>query len=145
MKKVHLSLPVADIAASRAFYNEFFGAEPSKEKVDYLKYEPADLALNISFHPLADGAVAEPQRHHLGVEFDSAEALDAAHQRLLRADLVADERQAAVCCYADQDKFHVQDPSGYRWELYRLLQDTDRRQQPDSGCCVGDNTQAACC
>ncbi len=144
MKKVHLSLAVTDIAASRAFYSVLFDTPPSKEKVDYLKFEPRDLALNISFSLSASGA-AEPERHHLGIEVDSTAALDALHERLLTAGLVSDRRVASVCCYAEQDKFHAQDPSGYRWELYRLLEDTEIKRKDGGNCCVDNPSAGTCC
>ncbi len=52
MRKVHLSLPVRDLAATEAFYAALFDDQPSKKKSDYLKFEPEELALNISFVPI---------------------------------------------------------------------------------------------
>ena len=40
MLKLHLSLPVTDLAATEAFYATLFNAPPSKSKGDYLKFEP---------------------------------------------------------------------------------------------------------
>ena len=131
--RFHISLPVSDIARSTAFYRTLLCAEPVKARIDYAKFLPEALALNLSLHH-SPAAVHSVVPVHVGLEFLDRASLGAAHQRLLEAGL-AGERTTSVCCYANQDKFWTRDPDGYRWELYVLLEDTEQRMSPDTSCC----------
>ena len=126
MLKLHLSLPVTDLAATEAFYATLFNARPSKKKGDYLKFEPDEPPLNISFTPVSKQERPETQRH-LGIQFPSQEDLDRSFERLSAAHLVHVTRESSICCYANQDKFWVSDPDGYQWELYYLVAESDVR------------------
>lgn len=137
--RFHVNLPVADVERSVAFYRELFRSEPVKQRDDYAKFLPPDVALNISFRRDPEG-VAALETPHLGFEVLSREALERAHRRLAAAGL-AETRETSVCCYALQDKFWVTDPDGYRWELYYLVEDTAEKMSPSTGCCASD---AAC-
>lgn len=139
MQKVHMSLPVTDLVATERFYSTLFDTTAVKKKTDYLKFEPAQLALNISFVP----APAAMTDRHLGIQFSTADELDAAYERLKAAGLVSVERETSICCYADQDKFWVRDPDGYEWELYYLLSDSEIKIQETS--CCGQAQSNACC
>lgn len=143
MQKVHMSLPVKDVQVTAKFYEELFQSRPTKVKSDYVKFEPDSVPINISFMPLPSGQAAEPQRHHLGFQFPSQEALDREFARLERLNLVHGKRESSICCYADQDKFHVVDPDGYEWELYYLLSDSDLKIQADTSCCATEETACA--
>ncbi len=145
MMKVHMSLAVQDIVATSTFYQTLFQSQPAKIREDYVKFEPETLALNISFTALDKARPADPDRHHLGIQFPSQEALNQTFDRLQAANLVVGERESSVCCYADQDKFHVRDPDGYEWELYYLLSDSDIKIDPDSNCCQSESQTTACC
>lgn len=147
--KVHLSLPAADLDATRAFYEALFGAPPVKVRHDYLKFDPEGLPLNISF-VLADRP-AEPG--HRGIEVADSTLLDAIHDRMQIVGGITKPRETGVCCYADQDKFWVTDPLGHRWEVYQLVSDaTDAvsaAPAAGNGCCASQRTNDgggdACC
>ena len=63
--------------------------------------------------------------NHLGVEVDSAGAVDAEQARLAQAGLAAVDERDTTCCYARQDKFWVTGaPGGERWEIYTVLADS---------------------
>ena len=128
--RFHTSLPVRNIQATIAFYRVLFDCEPVKTKRDYAKFLPAGGGLNISFHEDPD-AVAKLSSLHIGYEMPDRAALDLAHDRLTRAGLVTVERETSVCCYANQDKFWVTDPSG-DWEIYLLLEDTEQKIAVDN-------------
>ncbi len=132
--RFHTSLPVQDIKATIDFYQTLFGAGPAKVKKDYAKFLPPSGGLNISFHQMAD-VPPEYLEVHLGFELPDQEALNLLHKRLLSTGLVSEERDTSICCYANQDKFWVQDPTGYRWELYVLLEDTALKIDPEPACC----------
>lgn len=148
MHKVHLSLPVTDIEKTSEFYQVLFQSPPVKSKGDYVKFLPTDLGLNISFTQTTDSAIAT-HHHHLGIELSSPTALQQAHERLSHAGLVSDNRETSICCYANQDKFHVTDPDGYEWELYYLISDTHEKHSPATQCCSAkDNATTlatSCC
>lgn len=130
--RFHTSLPVTNIEATEAFYRLIFEASPTKRKPDYLKF--LTPGLNISFHrtegaqPLTDV--------HLGFEVSSPAELNELHQRLAREGIISTPRETSVCCYANQDKFWVTDPSGYRWELYYLVEAAEQKIDPSSQCCA---------
>lgn len=144
MMKVHLSLPVKDLDATETFYSTLFDAAPVKKKVDYLKFEPAQPALTISFVAVEQTNDVQTDRH-LGIKFSSQSVLDAAFERLDVANLTTGKRERSICCYADQDKFWVQDPDGYEWELYYVLSDSEIKKQTKSQCCVNEPTRSNCC
>ncbi|GHA60680.1 Catechol 2,3-dioxygenase [Pontibacter akesuensis] len=136
---MHVSLYVADLNKSVAFYTSFFGQEPAKVKPNYAKYVLSSPSLIISF-------VENPERvqqhfGHLGFQVETKAELE---QRLAVArqlDLVAKEETGTACCYAVQDKFWVNDPDGVQWEVYYFHEDADfndpRYEAADaSACCM---------
>jgi len=145
MLKVHMSLAVQDVPATSAFYETLFQSPPTKTKDDYVKFEPEDLALNISFTALDTGQTVDTNRHHLGIQFPSQATLDQEFDRLQAANLVYGERESSICCYANQDKFNVRDPDGYQWELYYLLSDSEIKIHPTTNCCASESGKASCC
>ncbi|NOX69931.1 MAG: hypothetical protein GXP15_12135 [Gammaproteobacteria bacterium] len=145
MLKMHMSLAVRDVTVTSEFYAALFQSKPTKSRDDYVKFEPEDLPLNISFSTLESARAADTSRHHLGIEFPSQATLDRAFERLSDANLVYGERESSVCCYANQDKFMVRDPDGYQWELYYLLSDTEIKIDPTSTCCASESTKMPCC
>ncbi len=138
--RFHTNLPVHDIERTIAFYRVLFDTEPVKVKSDYAKFLPPGLDLNISFHQSANGP-GHLADLHLGVELPDQAAVDQAHRRLADAGLITIERETAICCYANQDKFWVSDPNGYAWELYTLLEDTEQKIEPSS-CCAPEPAAA---
>ena len=131
--RFHTNLPVRNIEETVAFYRVLFDSEPVKIKGDYAKFLPEHVGLNISFTQSPNpGALTSL---HLGIEMPDQASLDRAHRRLADAGLISLERETGVCCYANQDKFWVTDPNGYAWELYLLLEDTERKFEPKTACC----------
>src|SRR5262249_49858949 len=56
LRKFHLSLNVADLGRSIAFYRVLFGLEPAKVRSDYAKFELAEPPLVLSLIPGRPGA-----------------------------------------------------------------------------------------
>jgi uncharacterized glyoxalase superfamily protein PhnB len=82
----------------------------------------------------------------LGFELPDQSAVDAAYERLKAAGWVTEERATSVCCYANQDKFWITDPNGYRWEFYRIVNDAEYKLDKPAGCCATpDSTGTASC
>ena len=121
--RFHTSLPVTNIRDTVDFYRVLFDGAPVKTQCDYAKFLPATTALNISFHE-SPGDVRGFASLHLGLEMPDRATLERMHARLAAASMITDKRTTSICCYANQDKFWVTDPDGYRWEVYLLLEDT---------------------
>ncbi len=149
--RFHSSLPVRNIDRTVAFYSALFGTEPVKVRSDYAKFLPGTPDINLTFHAVEPGADLLTGLH-LGFEFADQPALDEAYSRMKAAGWVTEERDTSVCCYANQDKFWITDPSGYRWELYRLVNDADSKfgDTGESTCCkpsqaTADHASSSCC
>lgn len=125
MIRFHLSLNVADLAKSVAFYRALFGVEPAKVRADYAKFEPADPPLVLSLEPTPAGKGGP--LNHVGFRFPDAAALVAAQARLEAAGLRSQREEGVECCYAKQTKFWLHDPDGTLWELYTLDGDIEHR------------------
>lgn len=122
MSRVQLALNVNDIDEAVSFYTKLFGTEPAKRRPGYANFAVTQppLKLVLLENPDRGGTL-----NHLGVEVDSADAVDAEQARLAEAGLAAVEERDTTCCYARQDKFWVTGtPSGERWEIYTVLEDS---------------------
>lgn len=117
MKRLHVHVSVADLAASIRFYNTLFGAEPAVRKDDYAKWMLEDPRVNfaISTHRQPIGI------NHLGFQVDSDEELHGLRAQLERADSQMLEEQDQACCYARSNKYWVTDPTGIAWETFHSL------------------------
>src|ERR1700729_2962297 len=122
MARVQLALNVNDINEAVSFYTKLFGTEPAKRRPGYANFaiDQPPLKLVLLENPGQGGTL-----NHLGVEVDSAGAVDAEQARLAEAGLAAIDERDTTCCYARQDKFWVTGtPGGERWEIYTVLADS---------------------
>ena len=108
--------------ASKAFYTALFGAPPTVEKPDYMKWQMDD--------PLVNFAIAQHEGQvvgvdHLGVEVSDGEELDQLNQSLLAAQQQTVEERGATCCYANSDKHWASDPQGISWEFFHTVSESD--------------------
>src|SRR5580700_6308004 len=90
VSRVQLALNVNDIDEAVAFYSKLFGVGPAKRRPGYANFAIAEppLKLVLLENPGQGGSL-----NHLGVEVDSADAVDAEQARLAQAGLAAvDER-----------------------------------------------------
>ena len=114
--KVHVSLDVQNVEESVRFYSTLFGAQPTKLKAGYAKFDLEQPAINLTMqegkHCCLQGL------SHMGIRVDSAEQVQAYRQRLESAGIPILEEKEVVCCHALQDKIWAEDPTGYRWEVY---------------------------
>lgn len=128
-KTFHLSLDVADLDASVAFYRELLGVEPAKEKAGYAKFELEDPPVALALQQ-----ARAPGLSHLGIRVASTSEVEAASARLRERGLAALDERDTSCCYARQDKVWVTDPGGVSWEVYAVLEDVEEL----GACCGGD-------
>jgi catechol 2,3-dioxygenase-like lactoylglutathione lyase family enzyme len=79
-RSFHLSLNVADLQQSIAFFKVFFGCSPAKHRSDYAKFEIADPPLVLSLEPqrVSPGGTL----NHVGIRMNSVESLVEMQQRL---------------------------------------------------------------
>ena len=131
MSRVQLALNVNDIEEAVSFYTKLFGTGPAKRKPGYANFAIAEppLKLVLLENPGQGGSL-----NHLGVEVPDTGTVDAEHARLAEAGLAPLDERDTTCCYARQDKFWVQGaPSGERWEIYTVLEDSQTFWGKDGG------------
>jgi catechol 2,3-dioxygenase-like lactoylglutathione lyase family enzyme len=122
VSRVQLALNVNDIDEAVAFYRKLFGTEPAKRRPGYANFAIAEppLKLVLLENPGQGGSL-----NHLGIEVPDIDTVDAEQTRLAEAGLASVDERDTTCCYAKQDKFWVQGtPSGERWEIYTVLEDS---------------------
>ncbi|HEY7993485.1 MAG TPA: ArsI/CadI family heavy metal resistance metalloenzyme [Candidatus Eremiobacteraceae bacterium] len=142
--KTHLNLATRDLAKSVAFYRTLLDAEPAKSFDDYALFITEDPGLELALD--RDTRAEGGSFAHFGVVVDSAEAVDAAIERLQAAGLPVDVEREETCCYAKQTKVWAIDPEGRRWEVYTVLEDTESRNEGNVTCCSdADPDTEACC
>lgn len=114
--KLHVSLNVKNIEESIRFYSALFDMKPTKLRPGYAKFDadfPAvNLALNELDHCCLQGL------SHMGIRVPSLEQVAATKARLEAAGYKTEDEMGSTCCSALQDKVWVEDPTGYRWEVY---------------------------
>lgn len=123
--RFHLSLNVADLERSVAFYRILFGREPAKCRNDYAKFELDDPPLVLSLEPRSNGGGGV--LNHLGFRMPDSAALVAVQMRLEKAGIRTRREEGVECCYARQTKFWVLDPEQTLWEIYTLDEDLQHR------------------
>jgi len=123
--RFHLSLNVAKLERSVAFYRILFGCEPAKCRPDYAKFELDDPPLVLSLEPTPPGPGGA--LNHLGFRMSDSASLVAVQIRLERAGVRTKREEGVECCYARQTKFWVTDPDQTLWEMYTLEEDIDHR------------------
>src|SRR4051812_8530583 len=115
MKRFHLHIAVADLAANIRFYSRLFGMPPTAEKADYAKWMLDDPRINFAIS--ARGA--EPGVDHIGIQVESEDELAAVKERYDAADRSAVTTETGTaCCYAESNKHWLTDPQGIAWEAF---------------------------
>ena len=128
MSRLQLALNVDNLEESIAFYSALFATAPAKVKPGYANFAIAEppLKLILMENPGQGGSV-----NHLGVEVETADAVNAEQERLAGAGFASLDERGTTCCYALQDKFWVEGtPNGERWEIYTVLADTETFSAP---------------
>jgi catechol 2,3-dioxygenase-like lactoylglutathione lyase family enzyme len=130
---VQLALNVSDIDAAVEFYSLFFSTQPAKRQPGYANFEVQDppLKLVLIENP-GRGNGASGALNHLGVEVDTAAAVERAADRLDVDGLPHEAVGETTCCYAVQSKVWTDDPDGTPWEVYVVL--ADASNQTGLGC-----------
>lgn len=120
--KPHVSLNVANLDASVAFYETAFGVEATKRRPGYAKFDLQAPSLNLS---LVEAPRTGLNASHFGIQVASSEDVRAADRRFTAAGLTTRSEEATTCCYAVQDKVWIEDPDGNAWEVFVVKADAD--------------------
>lgn len=122
MSRIQLALNVDDVQAATAFYTALFGVPPAKTRPGYANFAVAEPPLKLV---LLENRGRGGTLNHLGIEVGSADDVAAVQQRLTEHGMTSTQRGETTCCYAEQDKFWLQDvPDGVAWEVYAVLADS---------------------
>ena len=133
--RLHVALHASDLERSTAFYRTLLGAEPSKVRPGYVKFEPAEPSVNLTLNESPSGRAAVS---HFGVQVKTIAAVEAARRRFEAVGWPVEVEEQVDCCYAVQNKVWIADPDGNRWEVFVTT-------QADSSGRGGDAAGAACC
>ena len=135
-RRLHIHISVDDIEESIAFYNVQFGTEATKVKEDYAQWLVDDLSLNFAISTRGH----EKGLNHLGIQYESDEALLEAQNEFEAKGIKGKVEEGAVCCYKESNKYWVTDPTGLIWENYHSMDDIEvfgiDSKDTQDGCCV---------
>ena len=133
--KFHIGLHVSNMASTVSFYEKLFQSSPVKVKSDYAKFELENPGLVISF--MESRQNVNPEFGHLGLRVETSEMLQERKEVVERHLTIQLEEENTNCCYARQDKFWVNDPDGYEWEVYHFKEDVEsnEKQFQAAPCC----------
>lgn len=130
VNRMHVAVNCSDLEKSLDFYKSFFGAEPTKVKENYAKFELENPALHFSLNVRdfnEDGVL-----NHLGFQVDNTEDVLKMGERLRESGLLLVDEMDTTCCYAVQDKVWVYDPDGNAWEIFYTKEDSEFESAGDS-------------
>ncbi|MCV9385862.1 ArsI/CadI family heavy metal resistance metalloenzyme [Reichenbachiella ulvae] len=141
--RMHVSFYVSDITSTVNFYSTFFGKPANKIRKGYAKYVLDAPALIISFIENKDRV--NSAFGHLGFQVETKEEMEERLSIAQKQGIVDREEIGTSCCYAVQDKFWVNDPDGYQWEVYYFHKDAEfndpKYDEADaSACCIVTET-----
>ncbi len=144
MKRLHVSLSVADLDASVGFYSTVFGAPPTVLKDDYAKWMLDDPRVNFAIVPAGE----KTGLNHLGIQVEDPGELDEVHRRMTAAGRPMRDLAEATCCYARSTKAWIADPDGVPWEAFLTTgveteygtddESLDDLVAAEGACCGGD-------
>ena len=138
-QRFQLALNVENLETAIEYYGKLFGAEVNKRKPGYANFAIDNPPLKLV---LFENPGAGDRINHLGVENFEQSGVDSAIERFEAAGIADEQQVAETCCFAKQNKIWSTDPSGTRWEWYRVLEDAD-----EFGASVTDSNEeaVACC
>ncbi|CAZ88904.1 VOC family protein [Thiomonas arsenitoxydans] len=127
----HMSLRVADLARSTAFYTAFFGLSPKDRTARYSTFIVPQLHLNLVLLVNDRGETLDTYSlYHLGLGVaGKAEVIDAYHAAVAAgAEVVKPPR--TTWRGTPLHELWLRDPSGYLLEVYARLTDAELAQMP---------------
>ena len=141
--KPHVSLNVANVDASVAFYEKVFVMTATKRRPGSAKFDLQAPSLNLTMQEAPRSGV---NASHFGVQVASSEDVAVAWTRFKEAGLKTFTEENTSCCYALQDKVWVEDPDGNMWEVFVVKGDTatmhDDPAKSAAACCAPASVSA---
>ena len=143
MKRMHIHVGVADLAASIHFYSTLFDAEPTVTKDDYAKWMLDDPRVNFA---ISSENHATKGIEHLGIQAESPDELQQVFTRLRKADAPVLEEGQTTCCYARSEKSWIADPDGVVWEaFYTNGESVIYGDSPELSAVSANASESSCC
>jgi catechol 2,3-dioxygenase-like lactoylglutathione lyase family enzyme len=130
-QEFHLSLRVADLAASTAFYGAFFNTPPKDTTARYSTFVVPHLHLNLvllvndSQQPLDTYSL-----YHLGLGVADKAQVIAAYHAAIAAGIPIVKPPRTTWCGTPLHELWLRDPSGYLIEVYARLAADELAQMP---------------
>lgn len=121
MKRLHVSVYVADLDEAVHFYSGLFGDQPTVLKAAYAKWSLADPPVNFAI----EASKSVKGLNHLGIEAESEAELEGIYEGFDASGGPVSDRGQSHCCYAVSDKGWVRDPAGIAWEGFLTHQAVD--------------------
>jgi len=134
-RKMHLHISVDNLEESIRFYKALFRAEPTKVKEDYAQWLIDDMSLNFAISTRG----SEKGINHLGIQYDSDEALLATQKHVEGKGIQGVVDNNTTCCYKASNKYWLKDPTNIVWENYHSSEDIEVFGNPDA------SSDSACC
>lgn len=150
MKRLHISINVADLNRSVDFYSALFGEAPEERHDDIVKWRLTDPPVNFALSTRGGSTGVD----HVGIQTESTTELETLRQRIADIDAPRNDQGETTCCYARSNKTWVMDPQNVPWELFHThgLSETfgesivrnDLKVQPDAtnSCCRPSTEQS---
>ena len=129
--KIHVSLDVKNIDESIGFYSVLFHMKPTKLRPGYAKFDAEFPAVNLALQE--KGHCCLQGLSHMGIRVPALEHVAATKSRLEAAGYKTEDEMGSTCCSALQDKVWVEDPNGYRWEVYVFKGDIEAESHGAKG------------
>ncbi|MGB5324340.1 MAG: glyoxalase/bleomycin resistance/dioxygenase family protein [Pseudomonadales bacterium] len=120
---IHINAEAANFAATRSFYATLFNCAPTKSRTNYAKWMLDDPHVNFVIEVI-EVAGDVPGIHHVGIQVDDSNELQAIRDALRQAEAPLLEIGETVCCFSKSEKNWTMDPAGVRWETFRSFGDT---------------------
>ncbi len=121
---VHLNTEESRFETTVGFYQTLFGSPPTLARDHYAKWMLDDPAVNFVVEVL-EIAGDVPGIHHVGIQVEAGEELEAICGALQAAEAPLLEVGRTRCCFADSEKNWTIDPQGVRWETFRSFGQLD--------------------
>ena len=157
--RVHVSLEVANLSESIAFYSRLFCTDPTKVRLDYANFRLEEPGIHLALVATPDRSpepTAGPgSNRHFGIELFSEDRLNEWLGASKDTGIAVRVEEDVTCCYARASKFWARDPNGHNWEFWvrtaeaDAMHDDSRATQADASCCVPSAAPAeatsSCC
>lgn len=118
MKRIHIHISAADLAATKRFYSALFGQAPDVDQPDYMKWMLDEPRINLA---ISQRVGATRGVDHVGIQVDSDDELAALNTALQAAEQSTLAEPDAQCCYANSNKHWARDPQGVVWEMFHTM------------------------